>query len=333
MAFYDDMADVATELLTEFGRTITMERKTATFNPVTGKNTATTLATFSPVGVEVPINDRLIDGTRVKVGDRFIVIDASSGYVPDMADRLQDSPFVGAAIAMEPGAWFPASIPSNADSADNQTVTDIATVGSSGLYTASGRSVSRYDITGWDGHTRAFEFVVNEITTQFIGADLVELIVTGGTYPIRIRFNQNAGTWRIECNTVYGSTPAGVAGVPIGFYVHAQSGDVTIVHAAGHVDKNAFAPLGGALHGATQIGIDVRAFSVAGAGGTNAGDSFSASIISDRTKFERTYPATVRDWDGVLLTDAVLSESSAIVAIDPIKPAGTPVAYRLQVRK
>lgn len=98
MAFYDAMAETATRLLTKYGKVVTMERKTSTFNAITGKDTVASLATFSPLGVETPINARLIDGTRVRVGDRFLILDTSTGYVPDMADKLYDSAGVVSSI-------------------------------------------------------------------------------------------------------------------------------------------------------------------------------------------------------------------------------------------
>jgi len=105
MAFYDDMQDVATDLLTEFGRPLTFQRVTDVFDTITGRITSRTVVEYSPVGVEVPIQNRLIDGSRVQVGDRFIVIDAATGYVPDMADLLDDA----AIVAIEP--IRPASTP------------------------------------------------------------------------------------------------------------------------------------------------------------------------------------------------------------------------------
>jgi len=40
MAFYDDMQDVATDLLTEFGKSITFTRITKTFNKITLPNSS-----------------------------------------------------------------------------------------------------------------------------------------------------------------------------------------------------------------------------------------------------------------------------------------------------
>lgn len=101
MAFYDDMADVATELLTEFGKSVTFEQVTTVFNPITGTDTTRTVTEHSTVGVEIPIRQALIDGSRVQVGDRFLIVDDS--YAPMMADLVSDDAGAQwAIVAIEP---------------------------------------------------------------------------------------------------------------------------------------------------------------------------------------------------------------------------------------
>lgn len=332
MAFYDDMADVATELLTEFGKAITFEQVTTVFNPITGTDTTRTVTEHSTVGVEIPIRQALIDGSRVQVGDRFLIVDDS--YAPSMSDRLQDSPFTGYAIAMEPGARYSVGLPSDAD-VSGQTVSKTAPVGGSASAKYSGKSTSTYDITGWDGNYRAFEFRVDSVTSLNGNDDVVEVILNEGSAggdSVRVKFDKSSLLWSVTVNGVlHGTTYAGTVGGQIGILVHAQSGDVGIAFASTHVDKQVIAALGGIMHGITTIGIDVRGFA-----GSNvaAGDEFSATIVSNYVEFERTYPVTnMRDWGGTLISSTPMSESWAIVAIEPISPAGTPVAYRLQVRK
>lgn len=332
MAFYDDMADVATELLTEFGRAITFEQVTTVFNPITGTDTTRTVTEHSTVGVEIPIRQALIDGTRVQVGDRFLIVDDS--YAPSMSDRLQDSPFTGYALAMEPGARYLVGLPSNAD-VSGQTVSKTAPVGGSASAKYSGKSASTYDITGWDGNYRAFEFRVDSVTSLNGNDDVVEVILNEGSAggdAVRVKFDKSSLLWSVTVNGVlHGTTYAGTVGGHIGIWVHAQSGDVGIAFASTHVDKQVIAALGGIMPGITTIGIDVRGFA-----GSNvaAGDEFSATIVSNYVEFERTYPVTnMRDWGGTLISSTPMSESWAIVNIEPISPAGTPVAYRLQVRK
>lgn len=335
MAFYDRMADTATRLLTKFGKSVTFERVTSVFNPITGMDTSRTTETTDTVGVEIPINQALIDGTRVQVGDRFFVVDAS--FEPTMSDRIQDASFVGAVVPMEPGGWYLVNIPSNAE-VSGQTVSKTAPVGVTSFTSYTGRNVTLYDTTTWDGHHRAFEFRVNSISTTNAGSALVECIVNEGSAggdSLRLRFNGITNLWTVVVNgNPFGTTYAGTIGGHIGVSVHAQSGDVTLWFASGHVDKQVIAALGGLFHH-SHLGIDVRGISTAGAGGTTAGDSFSATLVSDYSQFERDYSSnlSMRDLDGTLITRPALSDSWAIVAIEPINPAGTPVAYRVQVRK
>jgi hypothetical protein len=86
MAFYDDMAATATELLAEFGAPIAITRETGgSRDPVTGVETPGTVETFTPSGVLKPYPARLIDGTLIQAGDRELIIDAS--MTPLMTDR------------------------------------------------------------------------------------------------------------------------------------------------------------------------------------------------------------------------------------------------------
>ena len=336
MAFYDRMADTATRLLTKFGKPVTFERVTSVFNPITGMDTSRTVTEHTTVGVEVPIRNALIDGTRIQVGDRFLIVDDS--YAPTMSDRLQDAAYTGASVAFEPGAWYLVNLPSNAD-VSGQTASKTAPVGVDSFTTYSARSVSRYDTTTWDGHHRGVEFRVDSIATSDPSSGLVELIVNEGNSggdALRIRYSHITGQWTVYVNgNPYGTTYAGTAGTHIGVSIHAQSGDVTVWFASGSVTKTQFAALGGLFHGITNLAFDIRGISVAGGGGTTAGDSFSATLITDYTDFERDYSSQphMRDIDGTLITEPALSDSWAIVAIEPINPAGTPVAYRVQVRK
>lgn len=86
--FYDGMASVARELLAEFGAPIVFTRVTGEVkNPVTGQvTTLGTTTTFSPNGVIVPINAKLIDGTRIKAGDQLCIIDDT--LEPLMSDKI-----------------------------------------------------------------------------------------------------------------------------------------------------------------------------------------------------------------------------------------------------
>lgn len=87
-AFYDGLAQVALDLLREFGAPITFTRVTGEVkNPVTGQvTTLGTTTTHSPNGVIVPVRSSLIDGTRIKAGDQVMIIDGS--FEPLMSDKV-----------------------------------------------------------------------------------------------------------------------------------------------------------------------------------------------------------------------------------------------------
>lgn len=87
-AFYDEMAQVAIDLLKEFGAPIAFTRVTGEVkNPVTGAViTPGATQTFSPNGVFVPVKARLIDGTRIKAGDQVAIIDGT--FTPLMTDKI-----------------------------------------------------------------------------------------------------------------------------------------------------------------------------------------------------------------------------------------------------
>lgn len=83
---YDTLADTVTSLLTNYGQTITLSRYSATFNSVTGKDSAASTASLSTVGVWQSINSSLVDGSRILAGDKFLIIDSSQA--PAMGDKV-----------------------------------------------------------------------------------------------------------------------------------------------------------------------------------------------------------------------------------------------------
>lgn len=83
---YDDLAETVTDLLTEFGQAITLSRYSATFNSVTGKDSAASTASLTTVGVWQSIRAELIDGSRIQAGDKLLIIDAS--VTPAMGDKV-----------------------------------------------------------------------------------------------------------------------------------------------------------------------------------------------------------------------------------------------------
>ena len=85
--FYTEMAETALELLTEFGKTVTLVRVTGdTFDPVTGAAVAGSDASVTTTGLIKPYNDSLIDGTRILSGDKELVL--SNEQVPTQTDKV-----------------------------------------------------------------------------------------------------------------------------------------------------------------------------------------------------------------------------------------------------
>lgn len=89
-AFYDDMAQVAIDLLTEFGATITLPRTTgASIDPITGVETSGTDATVTTTGILKRYPDSMIDGTRIQTGDRILILTSEQTPTTD------DTPTIG----------------------------------------------------------------------------------------------------------------------------------------------------------------------------------------------------------------------------------------------
>lgn len=73
--FYDEMADTAAELLTEFGQAVTLTHVAAgTYNTATGVTAAATTTTQTGVAVEDDYSAHSIDGTLIKAGDKKLYL-------------------------------------------------------------------------------------------------------------------------------------------------------------------------------------------------------------------------------------------------------------------
>lgn len=86
MTFYADMAGTVTDLLTEFGQTITIARETSEYDAIKGRDVSVSSQSLSTVGIWQVISAKLIDGTRVRIGDKFLVVDGT--VAPRMGDRI-----------------------------------------------------------------------------------------------------------------------------------------------------------------------------------------------------------------------------------------------------
>lgn len=86
MTFYSETADTVTDLLTEFGQAITITRESSVFDAVKGRDISVSSESLSTVGIWQVISAKLIDGTRIRLGDKFLVIDGT--VAPRMGDRI-----------------------------------------------------------------------------------------------------------------------------------------------------------------------------------------------------------------------------------------------------
>lgn len=76
MSIYSDFALTATELLTEFGMNVVINTTTGeTLNPITGATGGST-ANTTVLGIFIMYREDNIDGTRIKLGDRKLFINA-----------------------------------------------------------------------------------------------------------------------------------------------------------------------------------------------------------------------------------------------------------------
>lgn len=74
MSFYADMAIVADQLITEFGQTVTHKVQSGTaYDPETGASTVSYVDS-SGKGCVVEFDKHLIDGSKVRVGDKLCLM-------------------------------------------------------------------------------------------------------------------------------------------------------------------------------------------------------------------------------------------------------------------
>jgi hypothetical protein len=74
MTFYSEMADVADELITEFGQSVTHKVQSGTaYDPDTGSSTVSYVDTVGH-GCIVEFDKDMIDGTKVRIGDKLALV-------------------------------------------------------------------------------------------------------------------------------------------------------------------------------------------------------------------------------------------------------------------
>ena len=102
MTFYAEMATMATELLTEFGRSIVLTRPSLNFSNITNKPVSGGTTNLTTIGAFTNIKRSLVDGARIQDAERVMVIDASTE--PRMGDLLDVSGLVAVeAVGAAPG--------------------------------------------------------------------------------------------------------------------------------------------------------------------------------------------------------------------------------------
>jgi N-acetylmuramoyl-L-alanine amidase len=88
MTFYSEMAATASELITEFGADVVLQRASGgAFDPATGQTTGVTTSELTAKGIHKRFKASLVDGTRIKHGDKLYVLNDSQ--VPAMSDKLK----------------------------------------------------------------------------------------------------------------------------------------------------------------------------------------------------------------------------------------------------
>lgn len=86
MTFYTDLANVATQLLTDKGQQITITRNVvSSLDPVTGIATPGTAVTITGYGAAFDYNKSEIDGTLIRNGDIRLIFQATS-TAPEVDD-------------------------------------------------------------------------------------------------------------------------------------------------------------------------------------------------------------------------------------------------------
>lgn len=88
MTFYSEMAEVADDIITEFGQAVTLKVSSGTtYDPETGASTVT-YADQTGQGCVIEFDKKLIDGTKVRIGDKVVLLSPSGITEPKDGDQL-----------------------------------------------------------------------------------------------------------------------------------------------------------------------------------------------------------------------------------------------------
>ena len=108
MTFYDDTAQTAQDMITEFGRTITLRRNNeGVYNPLTDTVTGATQIDVPVKAVFTDFKENEIDGTLIVRGDKRVLLAAAALVAgPEHNDILVDGAeqyHVVELMAVQPG--------------------------------------------------------------------------------------------------------------------------------------------------------------------------------------------------------------------------------------
>ena len=107
-AFYTQMAATALRLLQSYGKTVTLIRGYGdNKDPVTGVEVETDYEELETTGILKLYESSLIDGTRIKVTDRELVV--STEQAPTMADKVKINDVYWSILSVRP--VNPAGVP------------------------------------------------------------------------------------------------------------------------------------------------------------------------------------------------------------------------------
>lgn len=88
MSFYSEMADVADELITEFGQTVTHKVQSGTaYDPDTGSSVVSYVDSAGH-GCVVEFDKEVIDGTKVRIGDKLCLLSPIGVTEPKDGDLI-----------------------------------------------------------------------------------------------------------------------------------------------------------------------------------------------------------------------------------------------------
>lgn len=103
MSFYSEIADTATEILTEFGAPAILTRSVpGTYDPTTGATAAPVVTTYNGIGAKFDYSQRDIDGTQIKFGDQRFYLSTAGIVQPQTGDTLTIAGTVFDVIASRP---------------------------------------------------------------------------------------------------------------------------------------------------------------------------------------------------------------------------------------